>query len=47
MSQNNDDNQMESNFSTSKVGTWISVGMVAGVILVSYFILFGLYMSRV
>jgi hypothetical protein len=47
MSENNVDNQMESNFSTSKVGTWIAVGMVAGVILVSYFILFGLYMSRV
>lgn len=47
MSENNVENQVESHLSTSKVGTWISVGMVAGVILVSYFILFGLYMSRV
>lgn len=46
MSKDNVENQAE-NFSTSKVGTWISVGVVAGVILVSYFILFGLYMSRV
>ncbi|MGS2777072.1 hypothetical protein ACVBAX_06800 [Robertmurraya sp. GLU-23] len=46
MSKDKVGNQVE-NFSTSKVGTWISVGMVAGVILVSYFILFGLYMSRV
>ncbi|MGG7620338.1 hypothetical protein [Bacillus coreaensis] len=46
MSKDKVENQV-GNLSTSKVGTWISVGMVAGVILVSYFILFGLYMSRV
>jgi len=46
MSKDNVENQVE-NFSTSKVGTWILVGMVAGVILISYFILIGLYMSRV
>lgn len=32
---------------SSKVGTWISVGVVAAVILVTYFIMFGLYMDRV
>lgn len=31
----------------SKVGTWISVGVVAAVILLTYFVLFGLYMARV
>jgi hypothetical protein len=31
----------------SKVGTWISVGVVGAVILATYFILFGLYMARV
>ncbi|MGG3466098.1 hypothetical protein ABES02_00715 [Neobacillus pocheonensis] len=29
------------------VGTWISVGVVTAVILVTYFVLFGLYMGRV
>jgi hypothetical protein len=28
-------------------GTWISVGVVGVVILLTYFILFGLYMDRV
>jgi len=32
---------------TSKVGTWISVGIVGLVILATYFILYGLYMARV
>lgn len=32
---------------TSKVGTWISVGVVGAVILATYLILFGLYMARV
>lgn len=31
----------------SKVGTWISVGVVGAVILVAYVVLFGLYMARV
>ncbi|MGV2942013.1 hypothetical protein AB5I83_20600 [Mesobacillus sp. LC4] len=31
----------------TKVGTWISVGVVGAVILGTYFILFGLYMARV
>lgn len=31
----------------SRVGTWISLGVLLGVILVSYFVLFGLYMDRV
>jgi hypothetical protein len=30
----------------SKIGTWISVGIVGAVILVTYFVLFGLYMDR-
>jgi hypothetical protein len=30
----------------SKIGTWISVGIVGAVILVTYFVLFGLYMGR-
>lgn len=33
--------------STSKVGTWISVGIVGIVILATYFVLFGFYMARV
>lgn len=32
---------------TSKIGTWISVGVVGAVILATYFVLFGLYMARV
>jgi hypothetical protein len=39
MSKNNVENQVERDFSTSKVGTWISVGMVAGIILGFYFII--------
>lgn len=31
----------------SKVGTWFSVGMVGLVIVLTYFVLFGLYMDRV
>lgn len=31
----------------SKVGTWISVAIVGAVILITYFVLFGLYMARV
>lgn len=31
----------------SKVGTWISVGIVGAVILITYLVLFGLYMDRV
>jgi hypothetical protein len=30
----------------SKIGTWISIGIVGAVILVTYFVLFGLYMDR-
>jgi hypothetical protein len=30
----------------SKIGTWISVGIVGAVILGTYFVLFGLYMDR-
>ncbi|MGA9225046.1 cytochrome c oxidase subunit 2A [Heyndrickxia sp. MSNUG] len=32
---------------TTKIGTWISVGIVGAVILATYFVLFGLYMARV
>jgi hypothetical protein len=32
---------------TSKMGTWISVGIVGAVILATYLVLFGLYMARV
>ncbi|WP_170169190.1 hypothetical protein [Mesobacillus subterraneus] len=32
---------------TSKIGTWISVGVVGAVILATYFVLFGLYMARI
>ena len=32
---------------TSRIGTWISVGIVGAVILATYFVLFGLYMARV
>lgn len=28
-------------------GTWISLGVLFGVILVTYFVLYGLYMARV
>lgn len=38
----NHDNEQE-----SKVGTWIGVGLVGAVILITYFVLFGLYMGRV
>lgn len=31
----------------TNVGTWISVGVVAAVILFTYFVLFGIYMNRV
>lgn len=31
---------------TSRVGTWISVGIVGLVILGTYFLLYGLYMAR-
>lgn len=31
---------------TSKVGTWISVGILGAVILGTYFLLYGLYMAR-
>lgn len=31
----------------SKIGTWISLGVVAAGILVTYFVLYGLYMARV
>lgn len=31
----------------SRKGTWISVGVVGAVILVTYFIVFGLFMARV
>jgi hypothetical protein len=31
----------------SKIGTWISVGVVGAVILFTYFVLFGLFMDRI
>jgi hypothetical protein len=31
----------------SHKGTWISLGMVGAVILITYFVLFGLFMDRV
>ncbi|WP_156324607.1 cytochrome c oxidase subunit 2A [Bacillus sp. FJAT-27245] len=31
---------------TSMVGTFISLGVVGGVILLTYFVLFGLFMAR-
>nr|WP_263323713.1 hypothetical protein [Neobacillus sp. Marseille-Q6967] len=40
-------NDIESVHETSKVGTWISVGIVGAVILGTYFVLYGLYMARV
>ncbi|WP_158318879.1 hypothetical protein [Robertmurraya kyonggiensis] len=40
-------NENKDGQASSKVGTWISVGVVALVILVTYFTLFGLYMDRV
>ncbi|HLO12561.1 MAG TPA: hypothetical protein VK190_10130 [Pseudoneobacillus sp.] len=30
----------------SKIGTWISVGVVGAVILITYLVLFGLFMGR-
>jgi hypothetical protein len=41
------ENEIAAAHGTSKVGTWISVGVVAAVILLTYFVLFGLYMDRV
>ncbi|WP_154676010.1 hypothetical protein [Bacillus dakarensis] len=41
------ENEIATAHETSKVGTWISVGVVAAVILLTYFVLFGLYMDRV
>ncbi|WP_180994307.1 hypothetical protein [Bacillus sp. Marseille-P3661] len=38
--------QIETVHETSKVGTWISVGIVGAVILGTYLILYGLYMDR-
>ncbi|MCM3569472.1 hypothetical protein [Neobacillus mesonae] len=32
---------------TPRTGTWISLGVVAAVILFTYLVLFGLYMGRV
>ncbi|WP_156424453.1 hypothetical protein [Bacillus sp. FJAT-27445] len=31
---------------TSMMGTFISLGVVGGVILITYFVLFGLFMAR-
>lgn len=31
----------------SKTGTWISVGVVGGVIVITYFVIYGLYMARI
>lgn len=39
--------QIENEDAASKYGTWLSIAVVAGVILVTYFVLFGLYMDRV
>lgn len=30
----------------TKIGTWISLGVVGAVILITYFVLFGLFMAR-
>ncbi|MDQ0157409.1 hypothetical protein [Robertmurraya andreesenii] len=43
----NQEVKRQSSDATSKVGTWISVGVVGIVILATYFVLFGLYMARV
>ncbi|GIN61628.1 hypothetical protein J27TS8_16210 [Robertmurraya siralis] len=43
----NVENENTDKLATSKLGTWISVGVVAAVILVTYFIIFGVYMDRV
>ncbi|MEK4148283.1 hypothetical protein NST02_14590 [Robertmurraya sp. FSL W8-0741] len=43
----NVENENTDKLVTSKLGTWISVGVVAAVILVTYFIIFGFYMDRV
>lgn len=43
----NEVTQNEHNQEPSKVGTWISVGIVGLVILATYFVLYGLYMARV
>lgn len=40
-------NQSNNVDDTSKVGTWLSVGVVGVVILATYLVLFGLYMARV
>lgn len=40
-------NTHKENAQESKIGTWISVGVVAAVILITYFVMFGLYMDRV
>ncbi|MEQ2526775.1 hypothetical protein WMO40_08690 [Bacillaceae bacterium CLA-AA-H227] len=47
MKTTNPQNENKDVQASSKVGTWISVGVVALVILVTYFTLFGLYMDRV
>ncbi|WP_335869113.1 hypothetical protein [Bacillus sp. 2205SS5-2] len=31
----------------SKIGTWLSLGIVGIVILVTYFVLFGIFMDRI
>jgi hypothetical protein len=41
------DREKGTNQQESKVGTWISVGVVGLVILFTYFLLFGIYMDRV
>ena len=44
---NENENENISVQETSKVGTWISVGIVGLVILATYFVLYGFYMARV
>ena len=41
------ENMKVSAHESTKIGTWISVGIVGAVILATYFVLFGLYMARV
>ncbi|WP_223594041.1 hypothetical protein [Neobacillus bataviensis] len=40
-------NQKKKAEKETNVGTWISVGVLAAVILFTYLVLFGLYMDRV
>lgn len=43
----NHEEKLDKQNETSLVGTYISVGIVAAVILLTYAVLYGLYMARV